>query len=75
MGITPTRYFSSEVDPYAIKLSSANFPDIVHIGSVTGVSVHARNGNTLLIANSFREDLPALEQLQIAKDGIDLLIG
>lgn len=37
MGIIPTAYFSSEIDEYAIKLSSANFPDIIHIGSVTEV--------------------------------------
>lgn len=37
MGITPKRYFSSEVDTYAIKLLSDNFPDIEHIGSVEDV--------------------------------------
>jgi len=40
MKITPTRYFSSEVDPYAIKLAKANFPDIEHIGSVLDVTVN-----------------------------------
>ncbi len=28
------RYFSSEIDPYAIKITRANYPDIVHIGDV-----------------------------------------
>lgn len=37
LGIVPTAYFSAEFDPYPVKLSSANYPDIVHIGSVTEV--------------------------------------
>lgn len=28
-------YFSSEIDPYAIKQTKINYPDIIHIGSVT----------------------------------------
>ena len=31
-------YYSSEIDPYAIKIAQANYPDIVHIGSVTDVT-------------------------------------
>ena len=37
LGITDVRYFASEIDPYAIKVSERNFPDIVHIGDVRGV--------------------------------------
>ena len=66
MGITPTRYFSSEVDPYAINLASANFPDILHIGSVTQIEYfnyprpHLNRGNGYPIP---------------IKEDIDLLIG
>lgn len=32
------KYFSSEIDPYAIKITKANYPDIVHIGDVKNIS-------------------------------------
>lgn len=38
MGIVPENYFSSEIDEYSISNSKHNFPDVVHIGSVTGIS-------------------------------------
>ena len=38
LGITPTSYHSAEFDPYPMKVSAANYPDIVHIGSVTEVN-------------------------------------
>lgn len=31
IGIVPKAYYSSEFDPYPIKVSSENYPDIVHI--------------------------------------------
>ncbi len=34
LGIPVGRYFSSEIDPYAIKIAKANYPDIVHIGDI-----------------------------------------
>ena len=37
LGIVPTEYYSAEVDKYAIKNASHNYPDIIHIGSVTEV--------------------------------------
>lgn len=37
LGITPDSYFSAEVDPYPIKISSANYPDIIHLGDVEQV--------------------------------------
>ena len=33
-GITINKYFASEVDPYAIKVSQANYPDTMHLGDV-----------------------------------------
>lgn len=38
MGIEPTAYYSSEIDKYPAALSSANFPSIIHLGSVTEVT-------------------------------------
>ena len=37
-------YYSAEIDPYAIKITKANYPDIVHIGSVTEVDGTAYEG-------------------------------
>jgi len=36
-GITPRRYFASEIDKYAIQIARKNWPDIVHIGNVQDV--------------------------------------
>lgn len=34
-GLTVTNYYASEVDKHAIKVSQANWPDIIHLGDVT----------------------------------------
>jgi DNA (cytosine-5)-methyltransferase 1/DNA (cytosine-5)-methyltransferase 3A len=34
LGITPTRYYSSEKDPHAMKVASKNFPDIIQLGDI-----------------------------------------
>jgi len=34
-GIPVTNYYASEIDKYAMKVSAANYPDIVQLGSVT----------------------------------------
>ena len=34
-GIKVDKYFASEIDRYAIQVAKKNFPDTVHIGSVT----------------------------------------
>lgn len=36
-GIKVDSYFASEIDPYAIKIAQKNYPDTIHIGSVTWV--------------------------------------
>lgn len=65
------KYFSSEIDPYAIKIAQANYPDIVHIGDVKNIFI-----------NEFwwdckNDDLITWEKYtHINKDlKIDLLIG
>ena len=35
VGITPTKYYASEIDKYAITVAQANYPDTVQLGSVT----------------------------------------
>lgn len=35
-GIKVDKYYASEVDKYAIKISEKNYPDIVHLGDING---------------------------------------
>lgn len=38
-GIPVTHYFASEIDKHAIKVSEANYPDIIRLGDVTKITV------------------------------------
>ena len=35
MGITPTQYYSAEIDKFAVAEVTANYPDVIHLGDVT----------------------------------------
>lgn len=61
VGIKVDNYFASEIDKHAIKVSEANYPDIVHIGDVTKVSY--KNGVLYTEVGEYKVDK------------IDLLIG
>jgi site-specific DNA-cytosine methylase len=37
LGITPKKYFASEIKSHAIKCATTNYPDIIEIGDVTKV--------------------------------------
>lgn len=37
LGVQVEKYYSSEIDPHAIKVSSKNYPDIIHLGDVTKI--------------------------------------
>ena len=60
-GIKVAKYFASEVDKHAIKVSKHNYPSIIHIGDVTKVSY--KGGILYTDAGSY--DIPK----------IDLVIG
>ena len=51
-GIPVTNYYASEIDPYAIKVSKVNWPDIIHIGDVTKVKAVDLPKIDLLIGGS-----------------------
>ena len=34
MNIVPDKYYSSEVDKFAIKEVTANYPDVIHLGDI-----------------------------------------
>jgi site-specific DNA-cytosine methylase len=35
IGLKPTKYYASEIDKYAIKVTQANYPDTIQLGNVT----------------------------------------
>lgn len=50
IGIKPDKYFASEIDKYAIKITQKNYPDTIQIGDITNVSfndgiLYTENGN------------------------------
>ena len=44
LGITPTKYFASEIDQYAMKVTQTNFPDTIQLGDVTKVNADDLSG-------------------------------
>lgn len=51
-GIEIENYYASEIDKYAIKVSEANYPDIIRLGDVTKVKIDKGRRVDLLIAGS-----------------------
>lgn len=52
IGVIPKSYYACEVDKYAVKVSSENFPQTIHLGDVTKVDFKALSGIDLLIGGS-----------------------
>lgn len=69
------KYFSSEIDPYAIKITQANYPDIVHIGDVKGISCRKLPSNPPMILWWSTLMWKSWYWLTWEKVEIDLLIG
>ena len=51
-GIEADNYFASEIDKHAIKVSKANYPNIIQLGDVTSVDVSTLPKIDLLIGGS-----------------------
>ncbi len=47
-GIPVTNYFASEIDKAAIKVSKNNWPDIVHLGDVTKITLNPYYEDTVI---------------------------
>lgn len=62
-GIPVEAYYASEIDKYAMQISAKNWPDIVHLGSVTEVHSH---GDGVCIHG---------HEVIVQSGEIDLLIG
>lgn len=52
VGIKVDKYYASEIDKWAIKVSKANYPDIIHVGDVTKLDVKSLPKIDLLIGGS-----------------------
>jgi DNA (cytosine-5)-methyltransferase 3A len=62
-------YYASEVDKYAMKVAKANYPDIIHIGDVCGVSAANLPRIDLLIGGSPCQDLSVAKSGRKGLDG------
>lgn len=49
-GLEVDKYFASEIDKHAIKVSSTNWPETIHVGDVTKLSTNSLPKIDLLIA-------------------------
>ena len=64
-GVKVEKYYASEIDKYAIQISQKNYPDIIQMGDIKGVSSYS---NTNALCDPFDMNNP--EWIKI-----DLLIG
>jgi len=72
LGVTPRRYFSSEVDKYAIQITQKNFPDTIQIGDVRDIAKNFNpfwKGIDLLIGGSPCQDLSVAKKDRRGLDG------
>lgn len=51
-GATVNKYYASEVDKYAIKVTQANYPDTIQMGSITDLNARHMNKIDLLVGGS-----------------------
>jgi DNA (cytosine-5)-methyltransferase 3A len=52
LGVKVSKYYASEIDPHAVKVSSANFPSMVHLGDVSKIDLSILPKIDLLIGGS-----------------------
>ena len=58
LGVPITRYYASEIDNYAMQITSKNFPNTIQLGNVQGVEVkHLSLVRDLIVAGSPCQDL------------------
>ena len=58
LGVPITRYYASEIDNYAMQITSKNFPNTIQLGNVQGVEVkHLSLVPDLIVAGSPCQDL------------------
>ena len=58
LGVVVDRYYASEIDNYAMQITSKNFPDTIQLGNVQGVEIkHLALVPDLIVAGSPCQDL------------------
>lgn len=57
LGVVVDRYYASEIDNYAMQITSKNFPDTIHLGDVCNVSIADIGHIDLIVAGSPCQDL------------------
>ena len=58
LGVPVTRYYASEIDSYAMQITSKNFPDTIQLGNVQGVEIkHLALVPDLIVAGSPCQDV------------------
>ena len=81
LGISPVRYYASEIDPFAVEVTQTNFPDTVHLGDVVKLRRYlcATTGNRERIKSlqyCTAKTRHLIEQVEeILSGGIDLVMG
>ena len=70
-------YYASEIDPYAIKVTQANFPNTIQLGDVKAISYQQSWGNTLYYDGGYFTDIVTEKDSHCYADvsTIDLLCG
>lgn len=63
IGIVPDHYYASEVDKYAIKIATKNYPDIIQLGDVQTINPYLLPEIDLLIGGSPCQDLSVAGQM------------
>jgi len=81
LGISPTRYYASEIDPFAVEVTQTNFPYTVQLGDVVKLRRYlcATPGNRAKIKSltyCTAKTRLLIEQVEeILSGGIDLVMG
>jgi DNA-cytosine methyltransferase len=68
-GFVVESYYASEIDKYAIQVAKKNYPDTIHLGSVTGINGLDYQGVDLLIGGSPCQDLSIAKKDRKGLDG------
>jgi len=68
-GIKIDKYFSSEIDPYAIKIAKKNYPDTVHLGDITKIKGSDLPKIDLIIGGSPCQDLSFANEEKLGLEG------
>jgi DNA (cytosine-5)-methyltransferase 3A len=68
-GFVVESYYASEIDKYAIQVAKKNYPDTIHLGSVTEINGFDYQGVDLLIGGSPCQDLSIAKKDRKGLDG------